>query len=381
MTMQSLVETRSSKAGAGYELPPPPRSASWPTWLKCLPFVAMHLGCLAVFFVQPTAAAFALCAILYVVRMFGITAGFHRYFSHRAYKTSRWFQFVLGCMGCTAMQKGPLWWAGHHREHHRYSDTPQDPHSPVIRGFWWSHLGWILARDYEETNWSAVHDLGKYPELRWLNRNHWVPGLVLAVLCYLIGGWSGLVWGFLVSTVLVYHAVFMVNSVCHLFGRRRYATPDQSRNNVWVALATFGEGWHNNHHHYQSSTNQGFFWWEIDVSYYLIKLLGCVGIVWDIRKPSSAMLLVNEDVKTSSTTAPVLVGTDGIKEIAAIEHLTAGGIEDVVVDGASWNTVKSVGHTGPTLESTHDRAQTAASSRSSAESATAMWRKRDAKAI
>jgi stearoyl-CoA desaturase (delta-9 desaturase) len=300
MNAQMSVETRSSKAG--YELPSPPRSARWPTWIKCLPFLAMHLGCLAVFFVPVTLTALVLCAVLYVVRMFGITAGYHRYFSHRAYKTSRWFQFVLGFIGCTAMQKGPLWWAGQHREHHHDSDTPRDPHSPVVRGVWWSHIGWILSPKYEETSWPAVHDLGKYPELRWLNRYHWVPGLILAPLCYLLGGWSGLVWGGFVSTVLVYHAVFMVNSVCHLFGRRRYSTPDQSRNNVWVALATMGEGWHNNHHHYQSSTNQGFFWWEIDVTYYLIRLLECVGLVWDIRKPPQAILLVNADGKEATRT-------------------------------------------------------------------------------
>jgi len=246
---------------------------------------------LAIFFVSATSLGVVLCAGLYFVRMFGITAGYHRYFSHHSYKTSRWFQFVLACLGCSAMQKGPLWWTAHHREHHRHSDTAQDPHSPRTKSFWWSHIGWILSKDYEETNWPEIRDWSRYPELRWLNRNHWLPGFVLAVICFLVGGWTGLVWGFFVSTVLLYHAVFAVNSVCHLFGRRRYATPDQSRNNLWVALVTLGEGWHNNHHRYQSSTNQGFFWWEIDVSYYLIKLLGCLGLVWSIRKPARHILL------------------------------------------------------------------------------------------
>lgn len=324
MSTQSLVEVPSG--GAGY-LPPPHRSARWFNGLNRLPFLALHLGCLAVFFVPATALDLALCCALYLVRMFGITAGYHRYFSHRSYKTSRAFQFVLAWLGCTAMQKGPLWWAATHRLHHRYSDTPQDPHSPVVRGFWWSHVGWVLSPAYEETDMQVVHDWAQFPELCWLNRNHWVPGLVLAVLCFLVGGWRGLVWGYVVSTVLLYHAVFAVNSLCHLFGRRRYATPDQSRNNVWVALATFGEGWHNNHHHYQSSTNQGFFWWEIDVSYYLIKLLGCVGLVWGIRKPPHAMLLVNEGAGASSPTAPVLEATDRIKGVAAIEHPTTAKAE------------------------------------------------------
>jgi len=269
------------------------RSRTMPTWIKNLPFLFMHLACLAVFFVPATPLGVVLCAGFYFVRMFGITAGYHRYFSHRSYKTSRWFQFVLACLGCSAMQKGPLWWTAHHREHHRHSDTIQDPHSPRVNSFWWSHVGWILAKDYEETNWPVVQDWSRFPELRWLNRNHWLPGLVLAILCFLIGGWTGLVWGFFVSTVLLYHAVFAVNLVCHFFGPRRYATADQSRKNLWVALATLGEGWQKNQHRYQSSTNQGFFWWEIDLSYYLLKLLGCVGLVWGIRKPDHHALMTS----------------------------------------------------------------------------------------
>lgn len=252
--------------------------------LKNLPFLAMHLACLAIFFIAPNAPSLALCGTLYFVRMFGITAGYHRYFSHRAYKTSRLFQFLLAFLGCSSMQKGPLWWAAHHRQHHRHSDTPADPHSPLARSFWWSHIGWILAGDFDEMNWPAVRDWSRYPELRWLNRLQWLPGIFLAGLCWLVAGWSGLVWGFFLSTVLLFHATFAVNSFCHLWGGRRYATPDGSRNNLCVALFTMGEGWHNNHHHYQSSANQGFFWWEIDVTYYMIKLLGFIGLVWDIRK-------------------------------------------------------------------------------------------------
>jgi stearoyl-CoA desaturase (delta-9 desaturase) len=265
-----------------------------PVWLKNLPFIALHLACLAVFFTEPTPLALVLCGVFYFVRMFGITAGYHRYFSHRSYKTSRWFQFVLACLGCSALQKGPLWWAAHHRQHHRHSDTSEDPHSPRLRSFWWSHVGWILAGAYDETNWPAVQDWERYPELRWLNRNHWIPGMVLAGLCWLLDGWSGLIWGFLVSTVLSFHATFAVNSLCHVWGRRRYATADASRNNLWVALLTLGEGWHNNHHHYQSSANQGFFWWEIDVTYYLIRLLGFTGLVWGIRRPAGRKLQESE---------------------------------------------------------------------------------------
>lgn len=268
----------------------PQRFAHVPNWLKCAPFIGLHLACLAAFFLGVDTTALVLCGATYLVRMFGITAGYHRYFAHRAYKTSRVFQFVLAWVGCSAMQKGPLWWAAHHREHHRYSDTPADPHSPHRTSFWWSHLGWILSEDYEDTPWEEIHDWSGYPELHWLDRYHWVPGLMLAVLCWLLGGWSGLVWGFVISTVLAFHATFAINSLSHLLGSRRYATGDESRNNLGLALLTLGEGWHNNHHHYPSSANQGFFWWEIDISFSILCVLTLLGLTWDLRQPGARAL-------------------------------------------------------------------------------------------
>jgi stearoyl-CoA desaturase (delta-9 desaturase) len=250
----------------------------------------MHVACLAVFLTDASALALALCGACYLLQMVGITAGYHRYFSHRAYKTSRAFQFVLACLGASAAQRGPLWWAAQHRHHHRTSDTAADLHSPVAHSLWRSHIGWVLSPDSDGPDGRTVKDLGRYPELRWLDRYHWAPPLVLAGLCLLGAGWAGLVWGFFVSSVLSHHATFTVNSICHLWGRRRYATRDASRNNLLVALITLGEGWHNNHHHYQSSARQGFRWWEIDVTYYLIKLLGWAGLVWGIRKPARLKL-------------------------------------------------------------------------------------------
>jgi len=273
-----------------------------PNWFKATPFIGMHLAFLSVFFVPVDLSVVLLCAVTYFIRMFGITGGYHRYFAHRAYKASRLVQFGLAWLGCSAMQKGPLWWAGHHREHHRHSDTPNDPHSPHETTFWWSHVGWILSEEHAQTPEQSIQDYSRYPELRWLDRNHWVPGVVLAIACYLIAGWSGLVWGFVVSTILVYHAVFTINSLSHLFGKRRYATPDDSRNNVFLALLTLGEGWHNNHHHYQSSANQGFFWWEIDISYYILCGLRACGLVWDLRNPGEKAL--NHRLVQPSTCTP-----------------------------------------------------------------------------
>jgi stearoyl-CoA desaturase (delta-9 desaturase) len=292
-----MIPERSLQVPSALSLPqrsgqprPKPRLFKLPNWVKTAPFLVLHLSLVTVFFVPVTVPVVLLCCATYFIRMFGITGGYHRYFAHKAYKTSRIFQFFLAWLGCSALQKGPLWWAAHHREHHRHSDTPQDPHSPHETSFWWSHIGWILSVDYVPTPEESIPDLLRYPELRWLDRNHWLPGVVLAVACWLIAGWSGLVWGFVVSTILVYHATFTINSLSHLFGRRRYATTDDSRNNFWLALITLGEGWHNNHHHYQSSANQGFFWWEIDVSYYTICLLRCCRLVWDVRKPGQKAL-------------------------------------------------------------------------------------------
>ncbi len=255
------------------------------SFLKSIPFVMVHLACLAAFWVGFRWSDLGLCLALYYARMFFVTAGYHRYFAHRSFKTSRPFQFVLGFMATTSVQKGVLWWAAHHRNHHRFSDTPADIHSPQQRGFWWSHVGWILSDQYQETELDRIRDFAKFPELRWLNRWHLAPPVALAAALLLAGGWSALVWGFFVSTVLLWHGSFCVNSLAHVFGRRRYQTTDSSRNSLLIALITMGEGWHNNHHHYMASARQGFFWWEVDPTYYLLKLLSWAGVVWDVRVP------------------------------------------------------------------------------------------------
>ena len=259
-------------------------------WLRSLPFVGIHLACFGALWTGVSWQAIVLCVALYVIRMFGITAGYHRYFAHRSYRTSRWFQFVLAWIGCSAVQRGPLWWAGHHRHHHKYSDEHPDLHSPILRGFFWSHMGWFMCSRCEDTDYVAIKDFSKYPELRWLNDYHAVPAFVLGFLCLGILGWQGAVWGFFISTVLLYHATFMVNSLCHMIGTVRYDTDDESRNSMLLALITLGEGWHNNHHHYQTSTRQGFFWWEIDISYYALVMLSWVGLVWDLRTPPQSIV-------------------------------------------------------------------------------------------
>ena len=259
-----------------------------------LPFVSIHLLALGVFFVKFCWAYLFTCLALVAVRMFFVTAGYHRYFSHRSYKTSRAFQCFIAFMAMTSSQKGVLWWAAHHRHHHRFSDQEDDLHSPTRFGFLWSHIGWIISDKYEETRENYIADFSKYPELRWLNKYHVVPTATLGVALWLIGGWPLFVWGFCLSTVLLWHDTFTINSLSHLFGTRRYDTKDTSKNNWLLAILTLGEGWHNNHHHFMASARQGFFWWEIDITYYLLKMLSWGGLVWDLRQVPTHMLATEE---------------------------------------------------------------------------------------
>jgi stearoyl-CoA desaturase (delta-9 desaturase) len=254
-------------------------------------FVALHVSTLLVFLVPASWKLVALAVGGYSVRMWAVTAGYHRYFAHRTYKTSRAFQFVLAVLGATSMQNGPIWWASVHRRHHKFSDGPGDPHSPVHRGFWYAHIGWVfdttVPRPRDDSN---VTDLTRFPELCWVDRHDWVPIIGYAVICFAIGGVPGLVWGFVLSTLAVFHATMLINSLAHIWGSRRYATHDRSRNNGILAILTFGEGWHNNHHHYMSSARQGFFWWEIDASYYVLRVLARLSIVWGVREPPASSL-------------------------------------------------------------------------------------------
>jgi stearoyl-CoA desaturase (Delta-9 desaturase) len=253
-------------------------------WIDNIPFWGVHLVALVgACMVGISWAAVAWLAATFFIRMFGITAGYHRYFSHRAYKTSRPFQFLMALLGVTSVQKGPLWWASHHRRHHKYSDEPMDVHSPRQRGFWWSHVGWILVKRHSKTEWDRIKDLSVYPELRLLEKLHMVVVVAFAFTLWLVGGWTALVWGFFVSTTLLWHGTFTVNSLAHVWGGRRYQTSDDSRNNPVIALLTMGEGWHNNHHHYQRSARQGFYWWEVDVSFYTLRALSVLGLVSELH--------------------------------------------------------------------------------------------------
>ena len=262
-------------------------------------FIFVHLAPLAAFWTGVTTTSVILCITLYVVRMFGVTAGYHRFFSHRSFKTSRAGQFFFAFLAMSSTQKSVLWWAALHRHHHRHSDQEDDVHSPVHRSFFYSHVGWIFDKKHNDTRLDEVPDLAKYPELRFLDKHQLIPGILLGILCFAIDGWSGLLIGFFLSTVFLYHGTFFINSLAHVHGKQRYVTGDDSRNNWWLALITLGEGWHNNHHAYQRSTRQGFRWYEVDITYYVLKAMSWVGLVWDLGEPPAEVVRNERRVGTA----------------------------------------------------------------------------------
>lgn len=272
-------------------------------WMRVIPFILMHLACLWVFVVGWSPVALWVAFFSYLLRMFAITAFYHRYFSHKAFKTSRVCQFLFAVLGATATQRGPLWWAAHHRRHHCYSDKDKDVHSPR-HGFIWSHMGWFLSLKHFKTRVEWVRDLAKFPELRWLDRFDIVIPVVYAASLWWLGhalqaiypelntnGWQMVIWGYFVSSIVLIHCTLMVNSLAHVSGKKRFDTGDDSRNNAFLALIALGEGWHNNHHHYPVSARQGFYWWEVDISYYLLRLMALFGLIWDLKEVPPERLL------------------------------------------------------------------------------------------
>ncbi|MGD2271617.1 MAG: acyl-CoA desaturase [Desulfobacterales bacterium] len=289
----SLIRWFDSEAKSGEIAPDDVKRVDW---FRIVPFIILHAMCLGVIFVGWSWTAVWVATGLYLIRMFAITGFYHRYFSHRTFKTNRFWQFLFAVIGNASVQRGPLWWASHHRHHHRYADQKEDVHSPSQHGFWWSHMGWLTSPANFATNVKYVRDWTSYPELRWINRFDTVIPILSAILLFAAGellkvhaphlGTNGpqlLIWGFFVSSTVLFHATVTINSLDHMFGNRRYATQDTSRNNPILALITLGEGWHNNHHHYAVCTRQGFYWWEIDITYYLLVLMSWLGIIRDLR--------------------------------------------------------------------------------------------------
>jgi stearoyl-CoA desaturase (delta-9 desaturase) len=299
-----------------------------------IPFIIVHLACVLAIFTGVTWEAVGIAVGLYWLRMFAIGAGYHRLFSHKAYETSRVFQFILAFLCQTTAQKSVLWWAGKHRHHHLHSDTEHDVHSPRQSGFFMAHVGWIFTPRHGETDFRKVEDLARYPELVWLHRMELLPATLTALACFLAAGWPGLIVGFCWSTVAVWHGTFCINSLAHVHGTKRYVTGDDSRNNWLLALMTMGEGWHNNHHAYQSSVRQGFRWWEFDPTFYILLGLSKLGIVWNLKYPPEALLrneqpLGSRVVERAATQLAESYNLDTISKAVAEAIATTPSLSDL----------------------------------------------------
>ncbi len=283
--------------------------------LKAVPFVLFHLAAIPVAILAGFSwTALAWLVGMYYGRMLFVCIAYHRYFSHRTFQTGRIRQFLLAFCAETTVQKGVLWWAAHHRRHHRFSDQQGDPHSPILRGFWWSHVGWIVSKTTDETEFDRIKDFARFPELRFLNTHYWLPPTVLAVALFLVGGWTAFAWGFVVSTVVLWHGTFTINSLAHVIGRRRFETTDESRNSLLLALITCGEGWHNNHHRHQHSAAQGFYWWQVDFAYYVIRAAAWLGLVRNVVKPTPDIL---EEGRRGIVLRPATVGAGPLQSLEA----------------------------------------------------------------
>jgi stearoyl-CoA desaturase (delta-9 desaturase) len=319
-------------------------------WVRCIPFIILHLGCLGAIWTGASPFAVWTAVALYFIRMAAVTGVYHRYFSHKTYSTSRPMQFLLALCGGTTVQRGPLWWAYHHRHHHQHSDEAEDAHSPHVHGFWWSHIGWITSRRNFPTDYSRVRDLDRYPELVFLNRFDAIVPFAFALSIFGLGaflhvhapglhtsGWQMLVWGFFISTTALFHGTSCINSMAHLMGKRRYRTEDDSRNSFILAMITLGEGWHNNHHRYQSATRNGFFWWEVDITYYLLKGLSWTGLIWGLKSVPASVLAEGEQSDHRESVAAAAMAQHVHPEYSSLKRIVpaAAAIAVATVNAAN----------------------------------------------
>lgn len=264
------------------------------SWNFLVPFCLIHLACLGVIWTGISPAPLVAAVVLYALRIFGITAGYHRLYSHRSYHIpSRALRCIMWFLATSSAQRGVRWWASHHRNHHRHSDQEGDLHSPTQTSLLWSHTGWQYHKSAADTDHGSIRDFDKaFPELATIDRFAWVSPLALIALCLALWGWQGFVIAFCWSTVACWHATFTINSLCHVWGTRPFETTDTSRNNFLLALLLFGEGWHNNHHAFQSSCRQGHTWWQLDISWMVLRLGAMLGLVTKMKEPPPRAMAV-----------------------------------------------------------------------------------------
>ena len=255
-------------------------------WSIITVLVVLHAAAIAAMFMFSWKALLASAFLYWIGNGLGISMGYHRLHTHRSYKLPQWLEYFLAICATFALEGGPIFWVATHRVHHQFSDKPGDPHSPR-EGVWWSHIGWMLVGESGHSNTTLLAkyapDLAKDRFYVWLNDYHWLFTVALVPVLFLIGGLPLMFWGVGARIVFGLHATWAVNSVTHLWGGRRFETRDDSRNNWWVALLTFGEGWHNNHHAHPTSARHGLAWYELDISWLHITVLKWLGIAKSVR--------------------------------------------------------------------------------------------------
>lgn len=267
-------------------------------WITAAIMVALHLVAFWALFHYTWQNLLAALVLHWVVVGLGISIGYHRLLTHRGFKTSKPFEYFLAMCGSFALEGGPVFWVATHRVHHQHSDGPGDPHTPRDGGFW-AHMGWVLFgdREFNKTPISSKYapDLAGDPFYCWLTDWHWVPMTVVGLLMIAFVGWGMAAWGMVVRIVAGLHFTWLVNSATHMWGSRRFDTRDDSRNSWWVALLTFGEGWHNNHHAHPVSARHGLAWYELDISWLTLRLLSFLGVVWNVKVAKVRQAATNEE--------------------------------------------------------------------------------------
>ncbi|MCX5663003.1 MAG: fatty acid desaturase [Planctomycetota bacterium] len=287
----------------------------------------LHAGCLLAPFFFSWTAVIAAAVLWFVGGCLGITLGYHRFLTHRSFQTYKPVEYFLAICGTLNWQGGPIHWVGTHRIHHHLSDEPGDPHSPVVDGFTWAHMFWCMTKDDPSNDpRDAAKDLQRDPIMVAIDKYFYVFMVPLAVGLYFLGGWACVIWGVCVRTTLMYHCTWLVNSASHVWGYRNFTTSDASRNNWWVALLSWGEGWHNNHHAQQRSAAHGMRWWEVDITFAVIRTMEILHLCKRVVRPDVSQMTHRQRAAAA------------VAAVASVANANASSVTRAIIDPAARPT-------------------------------------------